>query len=430
MSLKYLSAPTKTLATSLNSSGMVLRVSDIKGWNGLDLTASDFGTIAYIVLRNATNTAIEIIEIDATTIAAGDITINKRGLKFEGDRTTEVAANKLAWVQGSTLVDLGASTPQMLQTLQENFEAAIIAGGVPATTSVLGLNRMSVAPVDPAVPIALGENDERVPTADEKAALAGGGDFGAPSATNKFITQQVVTNIQEFTATGTWTKPAVGKLAFVEIWGAGASGGAVKALNDSNAYATGGGGGAYRSFFIALSLLEATEAATVGVGGAAVTSSVNDNDDKDGNHGTISWFKLSSFSANPGVRGRAFSTDNLSTLTGGAGGAAGTGPQTFEAGGSGENNNGNTSPGESTVLSGPGGGGAFARSGDTSVSAGGASLIGDKAAGAGAATRNAGGATAVAGNTASGGGAAAVFNGSGDAVSGKGGDGFIRVTVL
>ena len=167
MSLKYVSVPTKTLATSLNSSGMSLRVSDIKGWNKLDLTASDFGTIAYIVLRNANNTAIEIIEIDATTIAAGNITINKRGLKFEGDRTTEVAANKLSWVQGSTLVDLGVDTPQMRQTLQENFEAAVIAGGVPATTSVLGLNRMSVAPVDAAAPIALGENDSRVPSTSE-----------------------------------------------------------------------------------------------------------------------------------------------------------------------------------------------------------------------------------------------------------------------
>ena len=256
MSLKYLSAPTKTLATSLNSSGMVLRVSDIKGWNGLDLTASDFGTIAYIVLRNATNTAIEIIEIDATTIAAGNITINKRGLKFEGDRTTEVAANKLAWVQGSTLVDLGASTPQMLQTLQENFEAAIIAGGVPATTSVLGLNRMSTAPVDPAVPIALGENDGRVPTADEKAILV------AIEDGTYFPTPQVVT----FTSSGTWTKDAGLKYVVVEVQGAGA-GGAGEA-------GVGGGAGGYARKLIPAASLGATETVTIATGGAGQSGGV------------------------------------------------------------------------------------------------------------------------------------------------------------
>jgi len=55
----------------------------------------------------------------------------------------------------------------MLQTLQTSFDEAIVAGGVPATTSVLGLNRMSVAPVDPAVPIAVGDNDPRLLDASE-----------------------------------------------------------------------------------------------------------------------------------------------------------------------------------------------------------------------------------------------------------------------
>jgi len=259
MSLKYVSVPTKTLARSLNSSGMVLRVSDIKGWNGLDLTASNFGTIAYIVLRNANNTAIEIIEIDATTIAAGNITINKRGLKFEGDRTTEVAANKLSWVQGSTLVDLGVDTPQMLQTLQENFEAAVIAGGVPATTSVLGLSRMSVAPVDPAVPIALGENDGRVPTADEKAILV------AIEDGTYFPTPQVVT----FTSSGTWTKDAGLKYVVVEVQGGGGNGDSVTAGDNVTSAGGGGGAGGYSKKLILASALGATETVTVGAAAAA-----------------------------------------------------------------------------------------------------------------------------------------------------------------
>jgi len=270
MSLKYVSVPTKTLARSLNSSGMSLRVSDIKGWNKLDLTESDFGTIAYVVLRDAANSLIEIIEIDATTIAAGNITINKRGLKFEGDRTTEVAANKLSWVQGSTLVDLGVDTPQMLQTLQENFEAAVIAGGVPATTSVLGLNRMSTAPVDPAVPIALGENDGRVPTADEKDALAGGGDFGTPDTDNKYITEAYVgsrfSDVVTFLASGTWTKDAGLKRIRVQAWGGGGSGGA-----RNTDHGGGGGGGGYADHWFEASELGATETVTIGAGGAGAS---------------------------------------------------------------------------------------------------------------------------------------------------------------
>ena len=55
---------------------------------------------------------------------------------------------------------------------------------------------MSVAPVDPAIPIALGENDGRVPTTDEKDALAGGGAFGTPDAANKFLTEEFITGIK------------------------------------------------------------------------------------------------------------------------------------------------------------------------------------------------------------------------------------------
>jgi len=327
MSLKYSSVPTKTLATSLNSSGMVLRVSDIKGWNGLDLTASDFGTIAYIVLRNATNTAIEIIEIDATTIASRNITINKRGLKFEGDRTTEVAANKLAWVQGSTSVDLGASTPQMLQTLQENFEAAIIAGGVPATTSVLGLNRMSAAPVDPAVPIALGENDGRVPTADEKAILV------AIEAGTYFPTPQVVT----FTSSGTWTKDAGLKYVVVEVQGGGAGGnGGGDTGSGISPCGAGGAAGGYSRKLILAAALGATETVTTGGGGSAGA----------GNNGVATAGATSSFGAHASATGGGIVGGN--SIVSGLGGIGSNGDVNV-SGGSGESG---SNPGQAGATGG------------------------------------------------------------------------------
>lgn len=139
MSLKYLSCPSKILADSITASSTSFKLNNIKGWNGADLSAANFGSIGYGVIRNANNTIIELFEFDPATIADASITFNKRGLKFDGDLTTEVSANKLSWTKGDTFIDIGVDTPQVLQTLQEAFETAVIVGGVPATNSTAGL---------------------------------------------------------------------------------------------------------------------------------------------------------------------------------------------------------------------------------------------------------------------------------------------------
>lgn len=139
MSLKYLSCPSKILADSITASSTSFKLNNIKGWDGVDLTSANFGSIGYGVIRNANNTVVELFEYDPATIADASITFNKRGLKFDGDLTTEVSANKLSWTKGDTYIDIGVDTPQVLQTLQTNFEAAIVVGGVPATDSVAGL---------------------------------------------------------------------------------------------------------------------------------------------------------------------------------------------------------------------------------------------------------------------------------------------------
>jgi len=259
MSLKYTSVPTKTLAASITAASTSLKTNNIKGWDGVDLVAADFGSTAYGLLRNPNNTVLEIFEYDPATIADASITITRRGLKFTGDVTTEVEANKLAWTKGDTQVDLGLDTPQMLQTLQTAFEAAVIAGGIPATTSLLGLNRMSTAPVDPAVPIALGENDGRVPTTDEKAILV------AIEDGTYFPTPQVVT----FTSSGTWTKDAGLKYVVVEVQGGGGNGDSVTSSSSSISTGGGGGAGGYSKKLILASALGATETVTVGAAAGA-----------------------------------------------------------------------------------------------------------------------------------------------------------------
>ena len=152
--------------------------------------------------------------------------------------------------------------------LNDNFTAvevaieAVVNDGAPlATTSVAGRSRLSAAPVDATIPIAVGTNDTRMNvgagmTADEKAALAGGGAFGTPSGSNKFLTEQfsVAPQVVTFTSSGTWTKDTGLKYIIVECQAAGGKGSSC----------AGGAGGGYNKKLILASALSATEAVTVG----------------------------------------------------------------------------------------------------------------------------------------------------------------------
>lgn len=61
-----------------------------------------------------------------------------------------------------------------------------IAGSPDASTSVKGISKLSVAPVSSTDPIAVGDNDTRVPTQGENDALVG--TSGTPSSSNKYVT--------------------------------------------------------------------------------------------------------------------------------------------------------------------------------------------------------------------------------------------------
>ena len=312
-----------------------------------------------------------------------------------------------------------------------SFQVGLTLGGAAINTTGTQSGTHTLIEV---TPIAVGYNDAvKLPTVGEKAALAGGGAFGTPSGSNKFLTQDYLTslpNVQEFSTTGTWTKPAAGTYAIVDVIGSGGSGGAVKDNTDFGV-ASGGSGGAYRQFIIKLSNLSATETVTIGTGGASVSAS-SDNQALGGNAGSVSWFKDTSLSANGGLAGASLSSGSPISRSAIAGGTAAT-ILIFEGGGASggaSNNPAAGGGGVSPLYSGAGGAGAATSTASQSAGTGGSSLFTASTGGAASATIGTGGATAVSGTKGGGGGAAVVTNATGSATSGAGGNGYIRVTVF
>ena len=126
--IKPTTIPSKRLSASITGSSSTFKVDNILGWDSNDLTSADLGSVAYAVFRNSAGTLMEIVEIDPTTIASSSITINKRGLKFTGDLTTEVSTNKLTWVLGDTIVEFGTHFPQLLAHAVTTIADQTIAG--------------------------------------------------------------------------------------------------------------------------------------------------------------------------------------------------------------------------------------------------------------------------------------------------------------
>jgi hypothetical protein len=140
MSVLFTTVPAKRLSRTLLSTGSIVFLENINGWDREDLESVDFGTQLYAVFRDAGNSVMELMELDPDTIASPTgITVLRRGLAFSGDRTTEYDELKRDWTKNTTIVELGSVSPQMLQYLKDYIDGIAISGSPVASLTAKGL---------------------------------------------------------------------------------------------------------------------------------------------------------------------------------------------------------------------------------------------------------------------------------------------------
>jgi hypothetical protein len=396
-------------------------VGGVKG-DGSTLTINGSGVIS---CTTGSATQLGCLKVDGTTITASSGII------------TAVGGSATAVTVGTTTIGGGTNTKVEMNNSGVLGEYAVSGTGSVCMTTNCSMTTPALG-TPSAVVLTNATGTAASLTAGNATTLATARNINGVSfngSANIAVPALDSSQVNTYTSSTTWTKPAIGTIAHVEIWSGGASG----ASRTTTGNAGGGGGGGYYDLWIPLSALASTETVTVGASVAGVSGNSN------GNNGNSSSFTINgvALTVNGGSGGNGGSGVVYAAGTGYVG-AQGAGINNFGAplyaiapltslteanvgttlidGGVGADSNASLVPvaGGNCINGGGGGGASSSTSGGVRT---GGSCPNGGAGGAGGAYT---GGNGTSGSNPSGGGGGAVQGGT----SGGGARGQVRVTVF
>ena len=467
ISVSSFSAPTTTVTVVWDTGSMDATLTEVQF--GPEIRS--VGGIANLPFSTATPLVNQILRYLASKWTPDytegvQLLTNKTGVSLVAG---DVVAPDTATTSGVILADTVSTQKQLLVSLDapaNNATGRFINFGVVATVNVANATTRGHYLVKSATTKLVDDSGTAIgnttapPTGAFAVALgttAGAGSVAAVLLGSTFsaVPTQLASDVQTFTSSGSWTKPA-GYAAtskfIIEEWGGGGSGG--KGI--ANSPGGGGGGGAYVRVEKVLSELTDPETVTIGAGGAAQSSSSTAGNAGGNTTFTITGgntitaygggaggYNAAGAGGGGGGGGGCFGAGSAASgATGGTGGSPSTSSTSSGNFGGGEGGNGSGFAGSPSAHGG-GGGGAGLDGAGTGANKGGNSIMGG-GGGGGAADSSTGGTGGLsmgggnggAGNSDTGGGVAGTQPGGGGGgvevggSSGAGGAGMARITVL
>ena len=206
---KFIQSPAVALVAGMSSSAVSMSVTPYPvDLDGVKLTMADFGTTAYLTVDPKISGFEEIISFTGIT-DNGDNTATLTGLTRNlYSKAPYTASGSAGKAHGSSAVVVFSDNPQLFSQIVDYIDAAVVDGGVPATTTVLGLAKLSCAPVSAPSPIVVGDNDPRFITAAATALAVLPYIFPVGS----LYTATVATNPSSLLGFGTWSAFGAGRV--------------------------------------------------------------------------------------------------------------------------------------------------------------------------------------------------------------------------
>ena len=205
------------------------------------------------------------------TYTVGYVEVYRNGFKLAASDYTATDGTSVILASGAAVGDIIEIVAFGILNIADTYTKAQVDTGLAAKqdkVTVTGIAKWdgngsasaAVAGTDYQAPLVSGTNIKTI----NSQSVVGAGDL---------IIAGVASHYQEFTASGTWTKPTGITWVYIEAWGGGGSGAAT--TNTTYKSPGGGGGGGFASKIVLASALTSTVTVTIGSGGSAVSCSSN-----------------------------------------------------------------------------------------------------------------------------------------------------------